>query len=119
MLKNKTRKIFIILLSIACLMSFAYADTTPVPNRVGSINLVGQSLTGLSGSFSEILGAIQWIGLVLAVAMVLFCGIKYMTSVSGKKAEAKQTIIPVLIGAAILAIAPILVNWIFNDVFGK
>lgn len=61
-----------------------------------------------------ILGVIRYIGIIVAVAMVMYVGIKYLTSGAGKKAEAKETMVPVLIGAALLALAPSVVIWILQ-----
>ena len=64
------------------------------------------------------LGIMQIIGISLGVAMVMYVGIKYLTSGAGKKAEAKETMVPVLIGAALLALAPTVITWIYNAFAG-
>ncbi len=105
------KKIFAIIFALLfCLSSISLA-VIPEPGeaKVGEIE----------DTAGTILGIIQWVGLVIAVAMVLYVGIKYLTSTAGKKAEAKETMVPILIGAALLALAPTVVRWIFDAVGGN
>jgi hypothetical protein len=74
------------------------------------------NLSGIDDTVGNVLGVIQWIGIIVAVAMIMYVGIKYMTSTAGKKAEAKETMVPVLIGAALLALAPTVVKAVYNAV---
>ena len=73
---------------------------------------------GAQESISTILGIVQMVGIAIAIAMIMYVGIKFMSSSYGKKADAKETLIPVLIGAALLALAPTIVKWVF-DTFEK
>ena len=66
---------------------------------------------------SPIFGAIQAIGVIVAVIMVAYVGIKYLTAGAGTKAEVKSNLVPMLAGAALVALAPTLVGWAFG-VFG-
>ena len=70
--------------------------------------------TGEIDGFGKVLGVIQYIGILVAVVMVMYVGVKYLTAGASKKAEAKETMVPVLIGAALLALAPSVVKWIFT-----
>jgi uncharacterized membrane protein len=111
------KKKSVILCVLAAIFSFSFCMTAfagvsiPEPSE--------QTGGELAETAQIILGIIQWIGLVIAVAMVLYVGIKYLTSTAGKKAEAKETMVPVLIGAALLAIAPTIVSWIFTAAGGE
>jgi hypothetical protein len=105
------KKIFaIIFVLIFCLSSISLA-VIPEPGEA--------KVDEIEDTASTVLGIIQWVGLVIAVAMVLYVGIKYLTSTAGKKAEAKETMVPILIGAALLALAPTVVRWIFDAVGGN
>ena len=53
---------------------------------------------------NNIIGIIQVIGSLIAVAMVLVIGIKYMMGRAAARAAYKKTMIPYLIGAILLFI---------------
>ena len=63
---------------------------------------------------SPIFAAIQAIGVIVAVIMVAYVGIKYLTAGAGQKAEVNSTLVPMLAGAALVALAPTLVKWAFG-----
>ena len=69
---------------------------------------------GLSGSVSTILGVMQWIGFVVGIGMVIYIGVKYLTAGAGGKAEVKSTMVPWLVGAACVALAPTIASAIFS-----
>lgn len=52
-----------------------------------------------------ILGYIQVVGTLIAVGVLMFLGIKYMTASASEKADIKKSIIPYIIGAIILLAA--------------
>lgn len=93
-----------------------YSDTT---SKDGNIyNQIDPSFGGDLGSMADpvaqVLGVIQVVGFIVAIAMVIYVGIKYLTAGAGSKAEVKSTMVPMLIGAALVGLAPTLVNWIFG-----
>lgn len=79
---------------------------------------IGSSLNGDLGPIQtpvqSVLGVIQVIGFVVAIVMVMYVGIKYLAAGAGQKAEVKSTMVPMLIGAAMVGLAPTLVKWIFG-----
>ncbi len=109
------KKITFLMVITAIFCIFGVAFAAPL-DKIEPYDPTGTSAASVA---ETILGIIQWIGLVIAVAMVLYVGIKYLTSTAGKKAEAKETMVPVLIGAALLAIAPTIVSWIFTAAGGE
>lgn len=54
---------------------------------------------------STVLGYIQVIGTFIAVGVLMFLGIKYMTASANEKADVKKSIIPYIIGAVVLLAA--------------
>lgn len=62
----------------------------------------------------KILEFLQWVGFVVAIGMIIWVGIKYLTSGAGEKAKAKETMIPIVIGAILVACALPLATAIFN-----
>ena len=72
--------------------------------------------SGMTTTINSVLGAAQWIGFIVAIAMLIYVGIKYLTSGAGKKAEAKETLIPMLIGAVLVVLAPTIAKAVFNTI---
>ena len=87
-------------------MVFAFPTVTVTPTA--------PSAEGVSNAVSSILGAAQWIGFIVGIAMIIWVGVKYLTAGAGQKAEVKSTMIPILVGAALVALAPTIASWIFN-----
>ena len=62
----------------------------------------GANSEELKEKTENVLGIVQVIGSVVSVIMLMAIGIKYMLGSVEEKAEYKQTIIPYLIGAALV-----------------
>ena len=75
---------------------------------------LGDNGTAVESGVSTILGAAQWIGFIVGIAMIIWVGVKYLTAGAGQKAEVKSTMIPILVGAALVALAPTVAGWLFN-----
>ncbi len=80
---------------------------------------LGKNGSGIQSGVVTILGAAQWIGFIVGIAMIIWVGIKYLTAGAGQKAEVKSTMIPILVGAALVALAPTIAAWIFGMFSGK
>ena len=63
---------------------------------------------------NNILGALQAVGIFIAVGLLIYAGFKYMTAGAGEKAKAKDMLVPFAVGAVIIATAPFLANWIWG-----
>ena len=70
--------------------------------------------SGVASLGGQIVGIIQVVGIVVAVVILLILGIKYMTGSAQEKAEYKKTMIPYIIGAALVFAATTILNVIFN-----
>ena len=80
-------------------------------------NTSGSRPSGLDTAVATILGAVQWIGFIVGTAMIIYIGIKYLTAGAGQKAEVKSTMVPLLVGAILVMLAPTIAAWLFN-IFG-
>lgn len=109
MLSKKSIKVIsIVVLAIMMLMtigSVAFAAEIPTPNDV----TVSEDISTAVGN---ILGIIKWAGLVVAVAIAMFIGIKYITASPEGKAEVKKTLIYYVAGIVILLSATAIVTLI-------
>ena len=64
----------------------------------------------------SILGFVQWIGYAIAIGMLIYIGIKYVTSPAAEKADVKQALVKYVIGAILIAGAATISGWVFNIV---
>ncbi len=100
---NKTKLIAMVLTVIMV----ATISTMVFATDIGGITIkpkTNQAPTDLKNMGNNIIGIIQVIGSLIAVAMVLVLGIKYMMGSAEEKAANKKSMIPYLIGAILLFI---------------
>lgn len=100
---NKTKLIAMVLtvIMVATISTMVFADNIGGVNINPTTNQAPKELTKMG---NNIIGIIQVIGSLIAVAMVLVIGIKYMMGSAEEKAAYKKTMIPYLIGAILLFI---------------
>ena len=72
------------------------------------------SLEGMDGTVNSVLGIIQTIGYIVAVVMVMWVGIKYLTAGASEKAKVKDTLVPILVGAILIVAATTITSWLFK-----
>ena len=83
-------------------------------NSFGPVTLGAASLdSSAENKIKGFLGTLQFVGYFVAIGMLIWVGIKYLTSGAGEKAKAKETLIPILIGAILVAGA----TWIASALF--
>lgn len=63
-----------------------------------------------STTFNTILGMIKYLGIFLAVGILMFLGIKYMMGSAAEKAEYKKTMIPFVVGVVLLFAAALIIQ---------
>ena len=68
-------------------------------------------MTDLGG---KIIGAIQIIGIIIAIVVLLVLGIKYMVGSAEEKAEYKKTMMPYVVGALLIFAASTIVNLLYS-----
>ena len=111
MLNKKSIKVIsIVLLGVVLLVTVAStisaAVTVQTPTDV--------STGGIDSTVSSILGIIRWAGIVIAVIIAMFLGIKYITASPDGKAEIKKTLALYVGGIALLLSASVVVTIIQN-----
>lgn len=97
--------VMLVMMSSA-VFAFSGIDPTPVAPTSGS----------LATSATKVLGTIQWVGYVIAIGMIIWVGIKYVMSGAGEKAKAKETLIPIVIGAVLIAGAATIAQFVFSAI---
>ena len=111
--KRKIKMVSVIILSIILIMimgnvAFA-ANTITVPKPT---DIQESELGGVGDTIGKILGIIQWGGIVVAVIIAMYLGIKYITSSPEGKAEIKKTLALYIGGMVLLLSASAIVGFI-------
>ena len=103
---NKTLKVLsLVLVLVVCFSLPALAANidldqfTSTEVNISELNTLG----------STIIGVLQVVATIVAIAVLLFIGIKYLLAAPGEKANIKTVLVPYLIGAILIfATVPIL-----------
>ena len=84
--------------------------------------LTAKSTTAFDTIGGKIIGGLQAIGNIVAVAILVILGIKYMMGSAEEKAEYKKTMIPYIIGAVLIFAASNIAQMVYtfaNSMSGK
>ena len=118
---KKVSKIFATILLVVMLMSFAsvvFAATSVDPgtwkNQLGD-KIKTDDITNFSAS---LINVISIVGSAAAIITLIVLGIKYMMGSAEEKAEYKKTLLPYIIGAAMVFGASVLTGVIYNFMQG-
>lgn len=109
-MSKKTLRIITILATIVAIVgifSMSFAATDPK-------SLTGKDTGDFDNVGNVIIGALKAIGTIIAVAILIVLGIKYMMGSAEEKAEYKKTMIPYLIGAVLIFAAPYIASAIYS-----
>lgn len=108
---KKTMKVISILMLVLMMISIV----TPVLATATDIGGVPVNPSykpddKVSAKFNNILGMIKYLGIFLAVGILMFLGIRYMMGSASDKAEFKKSMIPYVVGLVILLSAVIIIQ---------
>lgn len=118
---KKVSKIFATILLVVMLMSFAsvvFAATSVDPNtwkHQPGDKIKTDDITNFSAS---LINVISIVGSAAAIITLIVLGIKYMMGSAEEKAEYKKTLLPYIIGAAMVFGASVLTGVIYNFMQG-
>lgn len=118
-MKKTVRIISTILLTIMLVTSIAGVvfAAPDIDKTIGDIDgAKAGDTTKVTNIGGKIINIIQVVGIVVAIAVVLIIGIKYMTASVEQKAEYKKVMIPYIIGAVLLVAGTSIVKVIFNTI---
>lgn len=80
-----------------------------------STSEIGPSeISELSPIATNFFGVLQWVGYFIAILMFIWVGIRYVTSSVGEKVKAKESVMPMLIGAILVTCATTIAAAWFN-----
>ena len=120
-MKKSIKVISTLLLTIMLVASIAGTVLAVDPNTFlnglnGNGNVQTNDLTKVGNNIVTI---IQVVGIVIAVIVLLVIGIKYMMGSAEEKAEYKKTMIPYLVGAVLIFLAPTIANTVYTLIKGN
>lgn len=118
-MKTKTLKIltFIVSLMLIVMMTttIVYAADIPSPSDMED-KITADDTDDILDFGGKIIGILQTVGVVLSVVILTILGIKYMMGSAEEKAEYKKTMIPYLVGAVFIFMAPTIANIVYQFV---
>lgn len=100
-MNNKLVKIFSILLMVTMLCSITLNVFALTPSQITPENNV-DGATGIQTVGKKIVGILQTVGIVLSVIILIVLGIKYMMGSAEEKADYKKSMMPYIVGAALI-----------------
>ena len=116
-MNKKLLKIVTVLLIIMTMVSISISSLALTPGELEG-NTDAQGTNEITNVGNSVIGILQVVGIVLSVIVLIVLGIKYMMGSAEEKAEYKKTMMPYIIGAALVfaasAIAGILYNFLSN-----
>lgn len=98
---------------LAMVMMFAMCTAVYASSSFPAQTITKGSLGEIETKGITLLGTLQWVGYLVAIGMIIWVGIKYLMSGAGEKAKAKETLVPIVIGAILIAGA----TWIASTLF--
>ena len=103
---KKLSKIFAVLLILAIAMiafttvaNATAGDAANIFQKAEESDVDTGDMTTVAGNIVNI---ITWVGIIVAIIVLLVLGIKYMMGSAAEKAEYKKTMIPYLVGAVLI-----------------
>ena len=118
---KKLSKVVPVILAIMMLLSLAttvvMASGAITPSEIGPDKST-LSVSSIEGLGNDIVRILSTIGIVVSVAVLIVLGIKYMVGSAEEKAEYKKTLLPYVIGAALVFAASAIAQIVYNFTSG-
>ena len=109
------KMIKIMSMALVVVMMFMAVSVFAEGDGVGAMPTIGgYNNTKANSTAIKILGFVRWIGYAIAIGMLIYIGIKYVTSPAAEKADTKQALVKYVIGAVLIAGASTIAGWIFE-----
>lgn len=100
-MNKKTIRIVSIVLMTIMMASIAVTSFALTPGELEG-NTGAQGTAEITNVGNSIIGILQVVGIVLSVIILIIIGIKYMMGSAEEKAEYKKTLMPYVVGAALI-----------------
>ena len=100
-MNKKLLKMITVLLMVMMVVSISISSLALEPGDMEG-NKSAQGTTEITSVGNSIIGILQVVGIVLSVIVLIVLGIKYMMGSAEEKAEYKKTMMPYIVGAALI-----------------
>lgn len=111
-MSTKTMKILTLVATILLVVSLGATTVFGLtPNQLTGKEPTTTEITDLG---QKIIGILQTVGIVLSVIILVVLGLKYMMGSAEEKADYKKTMIPYVVGAVCIFLAPTIANAVYN-----
>lgn len=108
----KTIKVLTFVATILLVVSLGASTVFGLtPNEMTGTAPTGTEIKDLG---NKLIGILQTVGIVLSVVILVILGIKYMMGSAEEKADYKKTMIPYIVGAVCIFLAPTIANMIYT-----
>ena len=115
--KNLIKISIILLIALLAISTVCFADYKPSEFK-DKIDTDSSGTTNVKSVGGKIVGIIQVVGTIVAVAMLIVLGIKYMMGSAEERAEYKKTLFPYFIGAVLIFgaanLTQVIYSWAIN-----
>lgn len=121
MLSTKITKIISVIM-LAVMLTITVSNVAMAATDFGTIisstenKINRQNDANVQDIGGRIIGFIQVLGVVAAVIVLVWLGVKYITASPEGKADYKGALVPYVIGAILLALGPTIAAGIFNAI---
>ena len=112
-MNKKMVKIFTSIIVLMMVISISISSFALEPGEMTG-NTSAQGTPEIKNVGNSIIGILQVVGIVLSVVILIVLGIKYMMGSAEEKAEYKKTMMPYIVGAALIFAASALAQVIYQ-----
>ena len=112
-MKKKTIKILLVMIMLIVAFTVTVNAATSGKDPTGYTG-GGASVDRIEGLGNKIIQIVSVIGSIASVIVLVVLGIKYMMGSAEEKAEYKKTLLPYIIGAALVFAASAIAGIVFN-----
>ena len=112
-MNKKMVKIFTSIIVLMMVISISISSFALEPGEMTG-NTSAQGTPEIKNVGNSIIGILQVVGIVLSVVILIVLGIKYMMGSAEEKAEYKKTLMPYVIGAALVFAASTIAQIVYN-----
>ena len=112
---NKTLKVMLITVMVAITVCFIGNTVWAADGSAANTFSKDQAPSAVKSVGNKIFSIVYWIAVLIGLIMVTMNGVKYMMASPEGKAEYKKTLIPLVLGLALVFAAKPLVNYIQGE----
>ena len=112
-MKKKTIKILLVMIMLIVAFTVTVSAATSGKDPTGYTG-GGASVDRIEGLGNKIIQIVSVVGSIASVIVLVVLGIKYMMGSAEEKAEYKKTLLPYIIGAALVFAASSIAGIVFN-----